>query len=91
MIRRKRASDPASPKQGWLCALVMLLALAAPLAARPPGIQVVATQPPAVSAPLWSDFHEIVKTLRVQLGTPRRLGQLGILAICLALYILMRK
>jgi hypothetical protein len=91
MIGRKRASDPASPKQGWLCALVILFALAAPLAARPPAVQVMATQPLVVSAPLWSDFHEIVKALRAQLGTPRRLGQLGILAICLALYILMRK
>ena len=91
MIGQKRASDPASPKQGWLCALVILFALVAPLAARPPGIQVVAAQPLAASAPLWSDYHEIVKATPDPARTPRRLGQLGILAVCLGLYIMMRK
>lgn len=92
MARRPGSSGISSSRSsGWSCALVLLVALASPSAAQSPAMEVVSARPVAVSAPLWGDFRSITKALQAQLGTPRRLGQLAVIGICLGLYILMRR
>jgi hypothetical protein len=73
--------------------LVVSLVFLLPLEARAESclVQPRVAWPGVAAPPVFGDFRSITKYLQLQLGNPRRMGQMAILGIILALFILMRK
>jgi hypothetical protein len=77
---------------GSALVLCLLLAAAPRVMAAPNSVVVRTLSAGRVAVrPVWGDFKSFWKSFRSSLTTPHRLGQFGVICICLALFILMKR